>query len=182
MTDDDALVWIEFLDARMFGWDVVMGIDPETGRTDFRTRRAKSATELQRDLWFNRPSLELLLQSVMAERDAADLWPETMRETVRFRMEHKVPRAPNEPTSDHYREMKREAGGEDWPDFVLSHGKPATVDDHPPFPPRSDLYNAWKADADAEMASEKVIARHHARKAGRRLSDNDNTTGPRGAA
>lgn len=167
MTEDHALIWIDFLHCRLFGWDIAMAIDPKTGRNDHRTRRNREAGELMRDISFNMPSFEVLLAAVMADRDIVAMWPEAMRETVRFRIDHKVPRDHNEPTSDLHRAGKREHQSEDWPDWIVGHGEPATVDNHPPFPPRSELYIAWKADCRAGLPASEVIGRGAARRAER---------------
>lgn len=149
MTEADALILMHFQDARIFGWDIVLAINPRTGRYDGRTRRSKEASELMRDLVFNRPSFDVLLQALKDEEDVVELWPEAMRETVRFRIEHKVPRDHNEPTSDVFRASMRDHQGEDWPEWLHDHGKGAAVEDHPPFPPRSERYR----DLDAKAAA-----------------------------
>ena len=169
MTEDDALIWIDFMTNRIFGWDIVMAIDPKTGKCDGRTRRCRAAGELMRDIQFNMPRFPDLLAAVMADRDVVAMWPEHMRAVVRFRIEHKVPRDWNEPTSDVYRAGRKETHGEDWPDWLIEHGKPAAIEDHPEFPARSDIYNAWRSDCDAGLPVEEVLARNAERKAGQHI-------------
>lgn len=164
MTEDDAMIWIDFMKNRIFGWDIVMAIDPKTGKSDGRTRRCREAGKLMRDIQLNMPRFPDLLAAVMASRDVAAMWPEDMQATIRFRIEHKVPRDWNEPSSDLYRAERMETHGEDWPGWLVGHGKPATIEDHPEFPARSEIYRAWKADCAAGLPVEEVIARNAARK------------------
>lgn len=138
---------MDFYDTRLFGWDIVMAMDPKTGRTDGRTRRCKEAGELMRDLIFNRPDFDTLLAAVREEQDIALLWPTAMQEVVRFRLAHKVPRDINEPTSNETVAKRLGIGHRDWPKWLLHHCAIASVDDHPPFPPRSDVYRSWEAGA-----------------------------------
>jgi len=140
MNKPDAYLFYDHLLNRIMGWDIVMAMSPETGRIDFRTRRSKEAMELMRDIILNNPKVDTVLACLEVDGDVTELWPEELREVVRFRIGHKVPREHNEPTNQHAVADRKEHGGAEYPDWLLAHGEPATVADHPPFPKRSALY------------------------------------------
>lgn len=145
MTEDDAMTLIDFFTHRLHGWSVALSIDPKTGRADFRTRRTREVHEFERDAWLNSPGWRELMAAAVRGEDIIEQWPEEFRAALRFRLDHIIPRAINEPLSEEGRHHRQEVQGmPDWPEFLNSYAKPATVADHPPLPERSPLYRAWK--------------------------------------
>jgi hypothetical protein len=84
------------------------------------------------------PDHDEFISTVMADQDPILLWPERLRDSVRFRLYHTVPRAINEPLSPECCEDRRDYQGmPPWPEFLKQFANPATWRDHPPFPPRT---------------------------------------------
>ncbi|HEV7436600.1 MAG TPA: hypothetical protein VGO22_17300 [Pseudorhizobium sp.] len=84
-SEDDLWAYREFLSSRLAGWMVVLG-----------TNRA---VRLHTDLVQARPSFDRMKEALEAGSDVEDLWPEHLREIVRFQSRHIVPREINEPSS-----------------------------------------------------------------------------------
>lgn len=149
MNEDDAWSFIALANARFLGWSVVLGI--VDGRTDFRTKQSRNAHDLMHDIMLSQPPTEAILNALVAGEDIADLWPECLRQTIRFQIGHKVPRAVNEPTSDYWRaRSEQEKIGVPLTPAINDHGAIACVEDHPPIPPHSDVFRRWQADCRAE--------------------------------
>ncbi len=142
MTEDKALQMFDLINERIFGWTIVLSISPDKGGRDGRTRRCRDADELFRDLILNQPDFDDLLACLIADGDPVLLWPESLREVVRFEIDHKVPRDLNEPTSAAGAASRVECGQDPLPDWLMQHGKAASIDEHPPFPARTPAYKA----------------------------------------
>lgn len=144
MTEDDALLFYEMLDQRLSGWSIPLSMNPRTGATDHRTRQAKAEHVFMLDVSLNRGSLDETVAALMVGRCMSTVWPEPMREVIAFRLNHKVPRPINEPTSSISVALRAEIGNPRFPDWMLAHGIPAAAGDHPPYPEPSELYLAWR--------------------------------------
>lgn len=154
MTEDEAIDFVMFMDERIRGWGTPLSVNPRTGYADFRTRAAKQNHVFTVDLALQGVSFADLLACVQRGGHYADLYPEPMRDVIRFRTDHIVPRDINEPSSALSIKHRAEYQGlPPLPEWILAYGKPATIADHPPYPEPSDAYKAWKIWADEERAA-----------------------------
>jgi hypothetical protein len=145
-TEDDAAVLLEFFMDRTAGWFIVLGMDPVRGCTDGRTRRAKQADTWFRDMGLNSPGFDALRAAAIRGEDLADQWPESFRPALRFQLRHAVPRPINEPLSEENRKHRTDVQGMPaWPSWLDAYAEPARVEDHPPCPEPSPLYQAWRS-------------------------------------
>ncbi|MDG3577147.1 hypothetical protein P7F60_12165 [Rhizobium sp. YJ-22] len=140
-SEDDAWAFYEFFQARVHGWDSFLSVSPKTGFIDYRTKKARAAGALFRDLHLNAPDRAEIFDTLFRGRDPILLWPREFHDVLRFRLWHLVPEEKHEPlspmgmeTRTKYQEMPP------WPDFLLPYAEMASADDHPPFPPKSELY------------------------------------------
>ncbi|WP_185982839.1 hypothetical protein [Aureimonas mangrovi] len=131
MSTAEAGAFHELILARLFGWSIALG--PQDSKRGRRKQALPSADALFRELFIAKPSWAVSLTAMTAGEDVVELWPERLREVVRFQIDHKVPRVENEPTSAHYAETMREGGRIDYalPAFLADHGSTASVEDHP---------------------------------------------------
>ncbi|KHJ55130.1 hypothetical protein LA66_00110 [Aureimonas altamirensis] len=157
ISEDDALGFAQLINNRICGWTIVLGM--KDGRTDFRRKRARQAHHLMHDLLMNMPCLPAIVDAIQAGDDPVNLWPECLRETVRFQIEHKVPREENEPTSARNRRLRAEGFGCPIPSRFDDHGLQATIADHPPFPNPSPILQTWKREiaADRRRSALRVV-------------------------
>ncbi|WP_299939446.1 hypothetical protein [uncultured Nitratireductor sp.] len=144
MSEDDIHCFADLMIGRIMGWGIPMSINPKTGYVDSRTKRARAENHLRQDILMNLPGYLKLTECLRTGGDVVELWPEELREVVRFRISHKVPRDCNEPTSDYSREAREESGNDPYPEWMMQHGTIATIDDHPPYPPKTQVYKCWQ--------------------------------------
>ena len=154
MTEDDSLALYEFLTSRIFGRDIVLASNNSRGMMDFRTKASRDAHDLMKDIMLNMPAFPELLSTIQNDGDPVALWPSEFQDIVRFRLWHTVPRDINEPLSEHGYEKRQDIQGLDaWPEFLKQYAKPATVADHPPFPPKSEVFRKLEARHREERAA-----------------------------
>jgi hypothetical protein len=130
----------EFIQKRIFGWTVVLGMNG-ADKTDGRTKQRKVADRLFREAYLNCPHPDECVQRLLSGEDPETLWPEEQQDFVRFCLWHRVPREMNEPLSEVTFEH-RPSDVRVWPDFLLQYNKSARVEDMPPPFPPSDDYRA----------------------------------------
>lgn len=146
LTQEEAFDLHDFVDERIFGWNVAMYSCTKRGFRDGRTKETKNADRLLQDVIFNRPDFDDYVAALMRGEDPADQWPEAFREFIRFCIHHRCPREINEPFSEYGIEKRTEMQGMPmWPDFLRKYDNTATLSEMPEPPPPSDEYKAWEA-------------------------------------
>ncbi len=133
MIRDEAYQLHDFIQKRIFGWTIVLGMNPETGRTDGRRKEAKLADRLLRESFMTGCKFPEAIEAIQRGEDPVLCWPERFQEFIRFCLWHRVPREMNEPLRekdfDEYPNQSR-----DWPESFKQYDKPATLADMPPLP------------------------------------------------
>lgn len=134
---DEACDVFNLIHWRLFGWGIaMMPKNPRNGCVDFRRKGVKNVQLLSRAIIFSGPPFEDLMKVIEDGRRVSDLWPSYIRDIIRFRIDHKVPMASHEVTSEEHKAFVRGSTDPLWalPSFLSSHGIEATIDDHPPIP------------------------------------------------
>ncbi|MFI3904315.1 hypothetical protein [Ochrobactrum sp. S1502_03] len=147
MTEDDAIDFMVFMHDRIRGWGIPLSVNPRTGFADFRTKAAKQNNTFLTDMALQHAGFENLVKCIQNGGHYADLYPEPMRDIIRFRADHIVPREWNEPSSPVSIQQRAEYQGlPPLPDWILRYGKPASIADHPPYPEPTDIFKAWDSE------------------------------------
>lgn len=154
MTEDEAIDFMMFMSERIRGWGTPLSVNPRTGFADFRTKAAKQNHVFLTDMALQQAGFENLLKCIQSGGHYADLYPEPMREIIRFRADHIVPREWNEPSSPvSIKHRAQYQGLPPLPDWILSYGKTASIDDHPPYPEPTDIFKAWDSEPPAPQSN-----------------------------
>ncbi|MGB3389193.1 MAG: hypothetical protein WBA88_14525, partial [Pseudaminobacter sp.] len=141
MTEDEAIDLVDLFHARVSGWCIALGIDPVTGRTDCRKKRAKESMALLGAILMNSPRWPTLFAAAKRGEDIIDLFPESFRDVLQFQLHHTIPCGnPPDPLSAEGRKHRIEVQGmDDWSASLERYKNPAKVSDHPPI---SGLFGA----------------------------------------
>ncbi|CDN91782.1 hypothetical protein [Agrobacterium tumefaciens] len=141
MTEEEAMAFHDFIHARLFGWNVAISSNNPRGMCDGRFASTKIGDRLLREVFLNETHWRESVAALMAGTEPACLWPEPMREFIRFCIEHRCPREINEPLSEEGCAKRTEMQGmPPWPEFLRKYDKPATLADMPALPPPSEEY------------------------------------------
>jgi len=135
MTEDEAIDLVDLFHARVSGWCIALGIDPVTGRTDCRKKRAKESMALLGAILMNSPRWPTLFAAAKRGEDIIDLFPESFRDVLQFQLHHTIPCGnPPDPLSAEGRKHRIEVQGmDDWSASLERYKNPAKVSDHPPI-------------------------------------------------
>ncbi|AVH40631.1 hypothetical protein At1D1609_05790 [Agrobacterium tumefaciens] len=156
MTEEEAMAFHDFIHARLFGWNVAISSNNPRGMCDGRFTSTKIGDRLLREVFLNETHWRDSVAALMAGTDPACLWPEPMRDFIRFCVEHRCPREINEPLSEEGQEKRtRMQGMPPWPEFIHQYDKPATLADMPELPPESDEFKARFGTRTSARASKK---------------------------
>lgn len=141
MNRSEAYLFYEMVDQRLFGWTTPLSFNPRTGHSDARTKNGRAAHDFFADMVLCRANdIGAALDLIIAGKCLSEQWPKSMREVIHFRINHRVPRDENEPTSAVSIADRLERGLAPFPEWILAHGSPATVEDHPEYPSHSALF------------------------------------------
>lgn len=120
MTNAEAYIFYRFCNSRFAGWEVVERI-----KHHHRSNARQAANELFLEISISKPKFGDFVAAAMAGEPVHLLLPEHLQVEVERRLNTKVPRDFNEPTSSEFTEGMPEDGRTDYllPDFLANHGR-----------------------------------------------------------
>lgn len=131
LTQEEAMAFHDFIHARLFGWNVAISSNNPRGMCDGRFTSTKIGDRLLREVFLNETDWRDSVTALMAGTEPARLWPEPLREFIRFCIEHRCPREINEPLSEEGHKRRTEMQGmPPWPDFLRKYDKPGDLGRH----------------------------------------------------
>jgi hypothetical protein len=120
LTLDESHAYLDFVGWRLLGWSVVDRMGHHGN-----SKAAKLADERFREIIGAQPKYGDFVAAAMAGTPVWMRWPAGMQDEVERRINTKVPRAVNEPTSPEFAASMRESQHGHWelPDFLKDHGR-----------------------------------------------------------